>query len=316
MPVSVINDIRRSSLEFIANKIYDSFKRTSTAIFIQNESISHISSNKTSKPKISLLLNTLNFEYDYFKLENVNNIYIPLKYFINPKYESIINILSKTAKIYVYLPSIIRKTYMHILKSNIAKINNHKISGFVISNLSHLELIEAFDLNKYELIGNYTLNIYNSHTSNYLYMWNIQTSTISPELDKDAILKYCKATNINKEMIVYGNLPVMTMNYCPLGKSNKCYDKCDKKCIKNKNYFLKDRLGMMFRMIPDNSQTITTLYNSKILSIDYSDFDVNFIRIDILDENIEKINEIISTIANGKRYEGKEFTNGNLNREI
>lgn len=321
MPVSVINDIRRSSLEFIENKIYDSFKRTSTALFIQNESISHTSSNKNSimyasKPKISLLLNTLNFEYDYSKLENINKIYIPLKYFINPRYESIINTLSKTAEIYVYLPSIIRKTYMHILKSNIAKIKNLKISGFVISNLSHLELIEVFDLNKYELIGNYTLNIYNSYTSNYLYMWNIQTSTISPELDKEAIIKYCKATNVNREIIVYGSLPVMTMNYCPLGKSNKCYSQCDKKCMNNKRYFLKDRLGIMFRIIPDTGQTVSTLYNSKTLSIDYSDFDVSSIRIDILDESIEKINEIISTIANGKRFEGKEFTNGNLNREM
>ena len=32
---------------------------------------------------------------------------------------------------------------------------------------------------------------------------------------------------------VYGKIPVMTNGYCYLGKSNKCYKDCDKKCDKN-----------------------------------------------------------------------------------
>lgn len=321
IPVSIINDIRRNALEYIENKIYDLFARTTDKLFNKNTSQNNNSINKSTltnaiKPNISILLNVLNLDYDYSRIQNVDKIYIPLKYFIDEKYENIINTLSKIAKIYVYLPSIIRKKYMKILKSSISKIKNFKISGFVLSNLSHLELIEEFNLNKYELIGNYTLNIYNSYTSFYLNKFNIDTITISPELDKDAIIEFYKSTNSNKEMILYGNLPVMTMNYCPLGKSNKCYSSCDRKCIGNKKYFLKDRLGIMFRIIPDNIQTISTLYNSKILSIDYTDFDINSIRIDILDEKIEKINEIISTFSSGNHLEGKEFTNGNLNRII
>jgi carbamoyl-phosphate synthase large subunit len=35
----------------------------------------------------------------------------------------------------------------------------------------------------------------------------------------------------------------MNSNYCLLGKSNKCYKDCDKKCMNNNSYFLKDRLG-------------------------------------------------------------------------
>ena len=108
----------------------------------------------------------------------------------------------------------------------------------------------------------------------------------------------------------------MTMNYCPLGKSNKCYTNCKKKCMTNATYFLKDRLGMYFRLIPDNSQTISTLYNSKILSIDYSKFNVSSVRIDILDETLNEINDIVNKISDNKRFEGKNYTNGNLNREI
>lgn len=73
---------------------------------------------------------------------------------------------------------------------------------------------------------------------------------------------------------------------------------------------------MKFRILPDNIQTVTTVFNSKTTSISPNDFNTNFARIDILDETISEINAIIKTVKSGKRLEGKEFTNGNLNREI
>lgn len=74
--------------------------------------------------------------------------------------------------------------------------------------------------------------------------------------------------------------------------------------------------GLCFRVIPDSTQTVTTIYNSKITSIDGSTFNASSYRIDILDENVDKINSIVETVLAGKRFEGKDFTNGNLNREI
>ena len=58
-------------------------------------------------------------------------------------------------------------------------------------------------------------------------------------------------------------------------------------------YYIKDRLGFKFRIIPDNIQTVTSIYNSKITSIDTHDFKISAVRINILDENIEEINNII-----------------------
>ena len=75
---------------------------------------------------------------------------------------------------------------------------------------------------------------------------------------------------------------------------------------------IKDRLGFKFRIIPDNIQTVTSIYNSKITSIDTHDFKISAVRINILDENIEEINNIIIAVKNGDKLEGKEYTNGNL----
>ena len=68
--------------------------------------------------------------------------------------------------------------------------------------------------------------------------------------------------------------------------------------------------------MPDNIQTVTSIYNSKILSIDSTNFNVSSVRINILDEDVDEINGIISTVKTGKKLEGNEYTNGNLNREI
>lgn len=73
---------------------------------------------------------------------------------------------------------------------------------------------------------------------------------------------------------------------------------------------------MKFEVVPDNIQTVTTVFNSKTTSISPRDFQIDFARIDILNESIAEINNIIKVVKAGKRFEGKDFTNGNLNREI
>ena len=73
---------------------------------------------------------------------------------------------------------------------------------------------------------------------------------------------------------------------------------------------------MKFRILPDNIQTVTTIFNSKITSIYPKEFNIDYARIDILDETIEEINEIIHRVLNNQRFDGSHYTNGNLNKEI
>lgn len=73
---------------------------------------------------------------------------------------------------------------------------------------------------------------------------------------------------------------------------------------------------MKFRVLFDNIQTVSTIYNSKTTSIACKDFDINCARIDILYESVDEINHIVGLVSSGNRLEGKEYTNGNLNREL
>ena len=75
-------------------------------------------------------------------------------------------------------------------------------------------------------------------------------------------------------------------------------------------------MNFKFRVVPNNIQTITTIYNSKTNSIDTHDLNVDYLRIDILDETIDEINNIIGTVKSHNKLEGKDFTNGNINRIV
>jgi hypothetical protein len=116
--------------------------------------------------------------------------------------------------------------------------------------------------------------------------------------------------------MVYGRLPLMNSGYCLLGKSNRCYPECDMKCRNGNKYFIKDRLGFYFRIIPDNLQTITTIYNSKITSIEHSGIKPNVARVSIMDETIDQINDIIRHAKSDEIFTGPEFTKGNLDKFV
>ena len=167
----------------------------------------------------------------------------------------------------------------------------------------------------YEFIANYSINVFNDYSISELSRLGVKAVTLSQELNKEDIQNI--NSNIDKELIVYGRARLMITKYCLLGCSNGCYPTCKMSCTNFDNkYYLKDRMGFLFRIIPDHLKTITSIYNSKILSIEYSDLNIDYARIDVLEENIDEINNVIRTVKEGKRFEGPEFTNGHMNRDV
>lgn len=329
--LSALNELRRTALQkvedYAISKIHKNIKTDFKDDLSTNPSLESMRDfakeniNFENKfTKISLLLNILNTEFDYSKLEYVDNLYIPLNYFNDKKFDNILKTLTKKFNTYIYLPTIKKINYRNLFYNNIKDtVNKYQIKGFVISNIGNLLLLNDLfeDLNKsFNIISNYTLNVYNNNTVLELKKLGVSKFTISPESDKSTISNLCNYNYLQKELIVYGKTPLLNMSYCLLGSSNKCYPECKQLCRSNNTYYLKDRLNMKFRILPDNVQTVTTVFNCKTTSISSKDFNINFSRIDILDENIQEINDIILKVKSGNRFEGKDYTNGNLNREI
>ena len=324
VPNISLNELRRHALSKIEDVVLNKLSRNYNKEFKNkfentDNSLNNTKNNiKMTNKKINILLNLLHTEYDYTLINGVDNVYIPFKYFIDKKYKETILKITNKFNTYIYLPTISKDYYLNFIKNNLLKITEtYKISGFVVSNLGELEILKnIFKDKEINITANYTFNIFNNYSEEELSSLGFNTFTISPELDRFSITSILKNKKTSSELIIYGKTPVMNSNYCLLGNSNKCYKECLRKCEKSNKYYLKDRMGFKFRIIPDNSQTITTIYNSKILSISPLDFNSDNYRIDLLDENIFEINNIISTIKSGNRLEGENYTNGNLNRNI
>ena len=309
--ISAINELRRQALAQYEALLVQSFRRKIELPRLDINPAKNVSTNK----KISVLLNILNQNFDYTQLHGIDKIYIPLKYFVLKDFKNVVAELTENFETYIYMPTIMRNNYHKIISNNLSNIlEQYKIKGFVLSNIGNIELLNDYK-NKYEFIYNYTLNVFNNLTIAELADASKTTVTLSPELNKSDLQTFAK-TSCSTELIVYGRTPLMNSNYCLLGKSNKCYSACPHLCNSTNKFYLKDRIGFLFRVIPDNVDTVTTIYNSKITSIEHDEICVNSARIDILDESISEINNIINTVKTGKKLEGQEFTNGNFAKMV
>lgn len=315
--ISTLNELRRTALEKVEQEILSRAKKTLLDLSKKSkESITYTPNVKN--PEISVLFRQLDLDFDYTKLdkEKITNIYVSLELFISKKYSKIISYFSDNYNLYIYVPSIIKTNYKNIALSTIEQaVMIYNIKGFIVSNIGDFELLKKYSKD-YEFIGNYTLNVFNNNTMEEYRKLGLSRITLSRELNQELIKEMLANANLNTEMIVYGNLPLMASSYCFLGKTNKCYPNCGTNCKKNNKYYLKDRLGFNFRVVPNSIETVTLICNSKTLSISTKDLPVNFVRLDILDESINEINEAVDKAYNREKLEGLQYTNGNLYREV
>lgn len=315
--ISTLNELRRTTLEKVEQEILSRAKRTLLDLSRKSkESITYTPNVKN--PEISVLFRQLDLDFDYTKLdkEKITNIYVSLELFISKKYSKVISYFSDNYNLYIYVPSIIKTNYKNIALSTIEQaVMIYNIKGFIVSNIGDFELLKKYSKD-YEFIGNYTLNVFNNNTMEEYRKLGLSRITLSRELNQELIKEMLAKANINTEMIVYGNLPLMASSYCFLGETNKCYPNCGTNCKKNNKYYLKDRLGFNFRVVPNSIETVTLICNSKTLSVSTKDLPVNFVRLDILDESINEINEAVDKAYNREKLEGLQYTNGNLYREV
>ena len=302
VPISAINEIRRSGLEQLENKLVQSFKRDYTR---DNTKLLEYNTNISSnKIKVNLCLNNISENIDYTKLKNIDNIYIPFRFFLNDKFKKIINSICLNFNTYILLPSVAKGNYEKLIKQKISEIAN--IKGVIVSNISQIEYVKNKNI---ELIANYTLNIANNYTVQELKKMRFTKFIVSPEFNKQTIQNF--ENIIDKEVIVYGRTLLMTSEYCVIGPYFNCKGLCEKG-----KYELKDRMNFKFPVYTDRLNCNNLIYNSKITSICWKDLNVNSIRIDILEETEQEIQDIINTHIKNERLEGEIYTNGNLNKDI
>lgn len=174
-----------------------------------------LKTDKVNKIKPELTVKVNNYESAMLAIEEgVDKIYLSGEVF-EPNFsfskDEIIRITEnkKSSKIYLGLPRMMFEDdfskYNHLLKNN-----NLGLDGLLVTNLGAISKFKDLGL---ELIGDYSLNIYNALSANFYKKQGLNMSTLSCESPvnntKDALLN----SELDLEVLVHGSPVVMYMSH-------------------------------------------------------------------------------------------------------
>lgn len=170
------------------------------------------------------------------------------------------------ASLVISTPRILHDTEFKSFTGLLERLADLPAAGILVGNLGLLNIINNYT--DKPVIGDFSLNVFNSATLHYLKERGVNRATLSPELTLKQIQDITKTAPLALEAIVQGALPVMNTRYCPVGSilggvttGKKCSGPCHgKKCG------LKDRKGLVFPLEVDQYCHMH-LFNTKDLCV-------------------------------------------------
>ncbi len=261
VPVSKLNELRRCLVE----KIEENRLVKREKVIVKEKDLQTISNKKNSSKTTAIFMYRYNSEEDYIALcksryeTNLDKLYVPARAF--KEYEKdILKYVGKT-KVYMHIPNVVLKNLDKYIRDNVERLVKAGLSGLVIGNVGYLslakELKEKYNI---ELIGEYTLNVFNSFSASYFEDLDVVTPIFETE-DAD-IEKIAKIKNIE---LVEGLATAMTTRYCMLASfvSNaEEKDECKAACKQGK-YYIEDTYNKKYNIVPDNTDCITEIVRNK-----------------------------------------------------
>lgn len=119
--------------------------------------------------------------------------------------------------------------------------------NFLVGNLGALYWCKR---NNLDMIADYTFNFFNPYALRYIIEKNVKRVCLSPELNLKQIAKFPDLSKA--ELIVHGDLAVMTSEYCMLsGVLSKGEKPCRERICRRDNYYIQDDKGFSFPIVTD-----------------------------------------------------------------
>ncbi|NLK71531.1 MAG: U32 family peptidase [Clostridiales bacterium] len=316
VPLSEINALRRealSRLEDIRKIPYINRKAAKVEI-------PHLNTKKISQGyEFSVFL----FDWNAEQIRGASKaarIYIPLNVLLDDKHTTdIMTLKNADKKIFAWLPAVTRGLYDDMLRKNAARISKFPLDGILIGNPGQYEIFKDSDI---PLYGDVSLNLYNSFSVLQFSELGLKGIALSHELTFEQIKKISKPQFLEIEATVYGRIPLMTSEYCPIGAAGEIDFGC-RRCKKG-NYYIEDRMGVKFPVIGSEIDCRATILNGDKLFVSdlvkpLADAGVDILRLYIHDESKEEIENLLEIFTENKgmpRREDVRYTKGHYFRGV
>ncbi len=237
-PVSELNELRRTACQMLEQAIINNALRETPVlpappVISKTAKPAFLSAEVTTPEQLRAALNS-----------PVKRIYVNNPSLAKP---------CEGKEIFYALPEIIREHYAKKIKSVVEELNKTPITGYLTRNLTNIKTDK-------KIICDHTLGVYNTFTAETLL--NMYSGiTLSTELSPGELVPLCGE---NTELIVYGRLPLMVTEQCPIG--NFCANTNKRFCRlrHNKdNYALRDRVGEEYPIITDCNGCYAKILSSR-----------------------------------------------------
>ena len=282
MPVSVLNAMRRKALEGIKDLRINNHKKPSPQGF--DTFSREWAVEKNLKKNTGELLLSAFFYAPPDSISELNGlvgrVYLPVMDLpqLNKLKEEFYG------EIYIWTPSILKDTELDAVKEELQNLVSY-IDGIACGNLGACRIYkDAFS--DMPLCAEPSINIFNDASVEVVEKLDADTAVLSPELNLKEVRKIISA-NIKLESIIYGRIPLMTMEHCPSSLEMPCSGRCGE-CSGNKG-FLKDRKNEVFPFIRDTVLSRTQIFNAYPIFMDDIDAvketEVSIFRLVFIDES-------------------------------
>ncbi len=351
IPVKLLNELRRLVLEEVDKKILDKYRRQEVTdktlvdigaikkleivkkeAFEDIETYNDIFADKKSdskktlnilcdeKEQIYACINFLSKEIENLKNKNYD---IEISYqadTLDPSMWKEMNesIKDKGMRVNLYMPHIFRTHARKYFEANKENLKNSAFDAFILRNIEELGYLNnSFEEKKFNYIFDYTIYGMNSISQALLEDLGADRQTLPVELNLSELSKlYTK----DKELIVYGRLPMMVTAGC----LRKNILSCDKK---SGLLYLKDRMGKDMPVKNRCKFCYNTILNSLTLSVigigeSIKRLDAKVLRLMFTTENEKEIKKILKVYINYFINEEEceepveRFTRGHFKRGI
>ena len=307
LPLSILNQLRRDAISELDSRIGSFYKRIKMDEIeykkVKSNFLKFTNQKNIGNKKLTIKVKNID-QFNQLDMNKVDRVYLGfydnLDVAVNKAKDSGIQVYLWTDKI-LYKKDL--ENIEQILKST------KDFDGVSVSNIGTLEFVKnRFDLNIHGDIG---LNIFNSYTVDYLKDLDLNSMTLSPELNIQQIRKIADNVGGSLEGLGYGYLPVMITKNCPMAVVKGCKNDLEcKTCKYAKGYGLKDRMGVTFKM--DRNEGFSTIYNSVPLmvldSLDaITNAGIDMVRLDFNNETkyISRLQSVFYDYLNKKIDENK-----------
>lgn len=282
IPVSEINSMRREALEKLTEKRKGSIKKSEISITPGSTYFPGNAQNLSKKREISLFFFNIPKRLNWEEL-NAGRVYIPLTGL------SHLEAAKKHIRdVYIWLPAVLHDHQMDWVIKKMEPFAD-AADGVLAGNLGTIRRIRT-EFPKMPVALDFQMNVLNSWTVISLETFYPASIAVSPELNIDEI-RQMQSQGIPLEVYVYGEIPVMTMEYCPGSGGRECMRKCG--ACDNREGYITDRTGERFLYKTDPVLKRTALFNSRRLMLEdvspLKNADVDILRIGIMNESHEDV---------------------------